>query len=162
MNLADDAILLLLIFAANSAPILASHLIPGRCAAALDGNRQWRDGHAIFGASKTWRGLISGIALPTLLAILVGWRPEHGLLIGALAMIGDLCSSFVKRRLTMPAEARATGLDQIPESLFPTLAATTFLALSWKEVIVIPLAFMIIEIAVSPVLFRLKLRRKPY
>lgn len=161
MDAATDATLLFLIFTANSAPILAG-LFSGRLATAIDGGRQWRDGHPVFGPSKTWRGLISGIALPAMLAFPVGLQVEHGLLIGAFAMTGDLCSSFAKRRLAMPPESRATGLDQIPESLFPTLGATLFLSLDWRDLIVIPFAFMIIEIAISPLLYRLGLRNRPY
>ena len=33
-----------------------------------------------------------------------------------MAMVGDLLSSFVKRRLKFQPSSRATGLDQIPES----------------------------------------------
>jgi len=162
MTTANEATLLFLIFSANSAPILATHLLSGRFDRAIDGGRRWQDGRPLLGASKTWRGLISGVALPTMLAPLLGWPPQHGTLIGASAMLGDLCSSFVKRRLALPPEARATGLDQLPEALIPTLIATTFLSINGWELIVIPVTFMLIEISISPLLYRLHLRNKPY
>lgn len=162
MNFATDTALLFLIFSANSAPILAAHVFPGRLNGPIDGGRHWPDKRALLGESKTWRGLVGGVLLPAVLAPLVGWSGEFGFLLGMSAMLGDLCSSFVKRRITLDPEARATGLDQIPESLFPTLTAMHFLSIDWRDLILIPLAFMAIEIMISPLLYRLKLRNRPY
>jgi hypothetical protein len=162
MDLTTDAALLFLIFSANGAPILSAHLFPNRMNHAIDRGRQWRDGHPILGASKTWRGLISGVALPTVLAIPFGWSPLFGCLIGLFAMLGDLCSSFIKRRLAMLPEARATGLDQIPEALFPMLFVTTVLATTLLDLIVTTITFMLIEMGISPLLYRLRMRKKPY
>jgi hypothetical protein len=51
----------------------------------------------------------------------LGWT--IGVVVGSMAMLGDLFSSFVKRRLNLPPSSRATFLDQVPESLFPLLAS---------------------------------------
>jgi CDP-2,3-bis-(O-geranylgeranyl)-sn-glycerol synthase len=50
-----------------------------------------------------------------------------GFIVNTTDMAGDLVASFVKRRLGLPGSSRATGLDQIPESLLPLLAWTRFL-----------------------------------
>jgi len=162
MDLTTDAALLFLIFAANSAPILFALLLPNWLNCSVDGGRQGWDGHPLLGASKTWRGLVGGLTLPTLLAIPIGWSPLLGCLIGLFAMLGDLCSSFIKRRLAMSPQARATGLDQIPESLFPAFIATTFITTTWLDLIVITLTFMLVEMSISPLLYRLRVRGKPY
>jgi hypothetical protein len=39
-----------------------------------------------------------------------------------MAMLGDLFSGFVKRRLGMGPSDKALGLDYVPESLLPLLA----------------------------------------
>jgi CDP-2,3-bis-(O-geranylgeranyl)-sn-glycerol synthase len=52
-------------------------------------------------------------------APIIGLEWNIGAVVGSAAMAGDLFSSFVKRRVHLPASSRATGLDQIPESLFP-------------------------------------------
>jgi hypothetical protein len=40
-------------------------------------------------------------------APLIGLGPEVGVLVGSLAMAGDLVSSFVKRRMDLPPSNRA-------------------------------------------------------
>ena len=54
-----------------------------------------------------------------------------------------------------------TGLDQIPEALFPTLAALPYLDLSALDVAIIVTLFFFLDIAVSPVLYRLRIRKIP-
>jgi CDP-2,3-bis-(O-geranylgeranyl)-sn-glycerol synthase len=111
--------ILLLLCIVNGAPILLRKLLDGRFAWALDGGRRLADGRPVFGPSKTWRG-ISGALLAGALAgraLGLGWGV--GLQAGAFAMLGDLFSSFCKRRVGIPSSGMALGLDQVPESLFP-------------------------------------------
>jgi CDP-2,3-bis-(O-geranylgeranyl)-sn-glycerol synthase len=77
-------------------------------------------------------------------------------------MLGDLVSSFIKRRLGMPASSRATGLDQIPESLLPALACSPMLGLSFVDICVVVAAFFIGEIVLSLMLFKWHLRDRPF
>jgi CDP-2,3-bis-(O-geranylgeranyl)-sn-glycerol synthase len=77
-------------------------------------------------------------------------------------MAGDLFSSFVKRRLNLPPHARATGLDQIPESVFPLLALRTELSLTIPELLVTAGIFFFGEIVLSRWFFQLHLRDRPY
>ena len=53
---------------------------------------------------------------------LLGFAWTCGLVVASVAMSGDLLSSFLKRRLSLPPSSRATGIDQIPECLLPTIA----------------------------------------
>lgn len=154
--------LLLLLLVVNGAPILAHRLLKHRYAAPVDGGRLWHDGRPLLGKSKTWRGLITG----TLACALVSWLLDLGALFGALfgvvALLGDLVSSFIKRRLGLIPSARATGLDQIPESLLPVLFAAMWLNLGTVAVILTPTLFTAINIIFSPQLYRLGIRSKPH
>ncbi|HXK57554.1 MAG TPA: CDP-archaeol synthase, partial [Gammaproteobacteria bacterium] len=84
------------------------------------------------------------------------------LLIGGFAMLGDLLSSFFKRRLGLNPSAMAFGLDQIPESLLPLLVCRPLLDLSWLQVCLLTLGFLILELLLSQLLYRLGIRRHPY
>ena len=77
-------------------------------------------------------------------------------------MAGDLFSSFLKRRMALPAGAKATVLDQVPESLFPLLACQNVLSLTFADTVVTVVLFFVIGIVVSRLLYKLHLRDRPY
>jgi CDP-archaeol synthase len=64
-----------------------------------------------------------------------GLPSTAGLLVSAMAMIGDLLSSFVKRRMKLVPGSMAFALDQIPESLLPAIAARWVLPVSVLDII---------------------------
>ncbi len=154
--------LLALVLAANGAPILARRLLRGRWRQALDGGRTFSDGRPLLGASKTWAGLVAALSLSAVLAALLGLGWRLGLLVGACAMLGDMFSSFIKRRMGLAPSDQALGLDQIPESLLPLLACAPLLNLSWPRVLLLTLAFTVLELLLSRLAFRLGIRRHPY
>lgn len=121
-----------------------------------------RDGQPLLGSSKTIRGVTCSIVATTILAPFVGLDIGLGFWIGTAAMAGDLMSSFLKRRLGLGPSSKATGLDQIPESLLPTLATWQALSLTIVDVIAILAVFLVGEILLSKALFRLQLRDRPY
>lgn len=94
------------------------------------------------------------------LAIQYGW--VTGLIVGLLAMVGDSLSSFIKRRLSMPPSTMAIGLDQIPESLFPLIYLHYQWQLECLSVAFLVFLFMILELVLSQILFRLHIRKRPY
>jgi len=154
--------LLVLVIAANSAPVLARHVFGTRFAAPLDGGRVLRDGRPVLGRSKTWRGLIAGTLASAALAPLLGLAPELGLATGGLALGGDLLASFFKRRRGYPASARAPLLDTQPEVLFPAVVLRSAYGMSWLEVAAAALGFHLLVRLSSPLLYRLRLRRRPW
>ena len=85
-----------------------------------------------------------------------------GIVFGALAMVGDLCSSFIKRRSKLEPSARSTGLDQLPESILPSLYACLALDLSWWWAPVLSLAFTAMQALLSKPLYHLHIRKRPY
>ncbi len=153
---------LLLLGVANGAPILVSKLLGEHFIYPVDGGIRWRDGQPLFGASKTVRGGMAAITLTAVAAEWLGLSIGFGALFGALAMLGDLIASFVKRRLGLEPSSMAPGLDQIPESLIPTLAAAFYMDLTPADIGLIVALFFILEVALSPLLFKLHIRKRPY
>ena len=154
--------LLVLLGVANSAPIVAKHLLGARWNAPIDAGRRFVDGRPLLGSSKTVRGVVVAVAGTALAAVLLGFSVRVGAEVGASAMLGDVLSSFVKRRLGITPSGRATGIDQIPEALLPLLLIRGTLALSWLQVAAITLAFFALEIPLARLAFRLRLRDRPF
>jgi hypothetical protein len=154
--------LLLLLAVANGAPLIGKKLLGARFAYPLDRGARLGDGQPILGAAKTLRGVVLSLIATTLAAPLIGIDARVGALVSAAAMAGDLLSSFVKRRLRLKSSAMCIGLDQIPESLLPALAASSALGLSLADIALATLLFLVGELALSRVLYVLKIREQPY
>lgn len=153
---------LLLLIAANGAPVLARKLFGNRYAYPLDGGLLLHDGQSLFGYSKTWRGLLVAILTSAIVASLLGFPAQLGALFGALSMSGDLLASFCKRRLGYAISSRARLLDVFPEALLPTLVLHTALHLGIADAIATAFGFFLLEVSFSPVLYRLRIRNRPY
>ena len=154
--------LLLLIVIANGAPVLVSYLFQHRASLAIDFGLLLADKNPCLGTNKTWRGLLSSMIATTLLAKLLGVDYFTGLQVSVLAMLGDLFSSFIKRRLGKKPGTRFLLLDQIPESLLPAVLLMRQFSLDWGQVMVLVLAFIIIGQCLSFILYRLGVRKKAY
>ena len=153
---------LVVISAANSAPVSCKRLLGTRLACSIDGGLTLRDGYPLLGSSKTWRGLVAAIALATCASILVGVRWQAGTLTGAFAMAGDCLSWFIKRRRGVGPSEKALGLDQIPESLLPAVASALYLPLGYFDVASIVLLFFVGQVLLSRLSFGIGLRDRPY
>jgi hypothetical protein len=153
---------LLLIIVANAAPILAWSAFDRRLGFPFDGGMTFFDGRPLLGASKTVRGVVVSIASTVLVAPLLGIPWATGALIAGAAMLGDTTSSFIKRRLKLPPSGKAPGLDQIPECLLPLLAVKDHFALTAWDIGTLLVAFALLDLLVSPALFKLHIRRRPY
>ncbi len=86
----------------------------------------------------------------------------NGALFGFLAMSGDLSASFTKRRLDYIESSRFRVLDILPESLLPLIILREGLALGFIEIILTVTLFFVFEVLLSPLLFRLHIRKRPY
>ena len=153
---------LLLLLAANGAPVLGKRLFGSHLDAPIDGGRKFIDGRAIFGRSKTWRGLVLALATTALLAGVFGYSWFFGLVFAALSMTGDLVSSFIKRRLNIPPSGRFLGLDQIPEAALPLLICQRSLGLDLLDVVLLTAVFCAGSLLLSRLMFRLGIRDRPY
>lgn len=100
--------------------------------------------------------------MTTMLAPLVHVEFMSGAIVSAAAMVGDLFSSFLKRRLKIPPSSMAIRLDQIPEALLPALVARCVLPLTLLDITAIVFVFFIAELLISRLFFALKIRDQPY
>lgn len=153
---------LALLLVANGAPLVAGRLLGDRFARPLDGGIRLADGEPLFGASKTIRGIVASVVTSAGAAPLLGLDWTLGALAAAAAMVGDLVSSFFKRRLHLQPSSRATGLDQIPESLLPLIICRAFIGLTWLDVIAGAALFFAGDFVLSRLFYRLGMRRNPY
>jgi len=153
---------LILLTLANATPLIAKKLLGNRFSHPIDGGTRFVDGHRLFGESKTIRGIALALLVTSACAPLLGVDWTIGALAAGAAMAGDLFSSFIKRRIHLPAGSRATVLDQVPESLFPLLACRHALSLTAVDIAVSIVVFLVGEVLLSRLLYKYRLRDQPY
>ena len=120
------------------------------------------DGQPLFGRAKTWRGVAAAVVATAVAAVLLGYSLETGALVAFYAVCGDIFSSFIKRRLGMPPHSMAPLLDQVPESLFPAIMLKEQFGLNVESIIILVFAFIIAELLLSFIFYKLGIRKKPY
>ncbi|MBY6033989.1 CDP-archaeol synthase [Marinobacter daepoensis] len=147
---------------ANGSPVVVARMLHHRGNCPIDGGRLWMDGRPLLGSSKTWRGLFSGVVTCALFAFWTGLGWLFGAFFGFLALLGDMVSSFIKRRMGLASSARAVWLDQLPEALLPMALAWCWLELPLWEALAVALLFALSNMLFSPLFFRLGIRKQPH
>lgn len=153
---------LFLIVLANGAPVLSQKLLGDRFNLAIDFGWVFIDGKRLLGDSKTWRGLLASLLVTVPAAWLLGYDIETGLMLAVFAMLGDLLSSFIKRRCSMPSSSMAPLMDQIPESLLPAWMLREQFELDDWAILILVCLFFVLELVLSRILYEWGIRRKPY
>ena len=153
---------LILLLIANGAPIVARNVLGERWSWPIDAGVHLPDGRPVFGPAKTWRGLAAAVFTTALLAPLLGHSVALGAGLALLAMTGDLVSSFVKRRLGMRSSDAAIFLDQIPEAVFPAAVLASPLALTPLDLLAVVIGFIVADMTLSRLLYRVGVRKRPY
>ena len=148
--------LVLLLIIANGTPALLGLVLGPRWNRPLDNNRQFPDNRPLLGPSKTLRGLFSAIVVTGLLAPLFELSILEGASFALLAMLGDLCSSFIKRRIGIASSRAVPLLDQIPESILPLWGLQTVLGSSGSEMALAVAIFIVIDLLLSGLLRALR------
>ena len=148
--------LVLLLIIANGTPALLGLVLGPRWNRPLDNNRQFPDNRPLLGPSKTLRGLFSAIVVTGLLAPLFELSVLEGASFALLAMLGDLCSSFIKRRIGIAPSRSVPLLDQIPESILPLWGLQTVLGSSGSEMALAVAIFIVIDLLLSGLLRTLR------
>jgi CDP-2,3-bis-(O-geranylgeranyl)-sn-glycerol synthase len=151
VNASQVFILVLLAFIANAAPVVISLLMGQRWNAPLDGGLRLYDQRPVLGPSKTIRGVFTSVLATALLASLLGFSPVTGAGFASLAMLGDICSSFIKRRLGIAPSRSVPLLDQLPESLLPLWLMQPIVGGTATEILIAVAIFTLVDL----VLFRL-------
>jgi CDP-2,3-bis-(O-geranylgeranyl)-sn-glycerol synthase len=145
---------LLLLLAANSGPVLAERLLGQQLDWPIDAGRTFLDGQRLFGRSKTWRGLLASLLAASAVAAALGHSVSLGIEFAILAMVGDLMSSFIKRRIRLESSHNAPVLDQLFESLLPLYVMRESLRLSSQNIVGLMLGFTLFELLLE----KLKMR----
>ena len=153
---------LVLLISANGTPVIAKRIFESNLAFPLDAGAHFVDGRPLLGQSKTIRGVVLSVAVTAAVAPIIGLGVATGALVACLAMLGDIISSFTKRRLKLPSSAQAIGLDQIPESLLPLVVCRNALSLTSIDIIICVGIFLVGELLISRVLYMLRIRDQPY
>ena len=148
--------LVLLLIIANGTPALLGLVLGPRWNRPLDNNRQFPDNRPLLGPSKTLRGFFSAIVVTGLLAPLFELSILEGASFALLAMLGDLCSSFIKRRIGIASSRSVPLLDQIPESILPLWGLQTVLGSSGSEMAFAVAIFIVIDLLLSGLLRALR------
>ena len=154
--------ILFLLLLANGTPVVAKRVLAKRMAYPLDGGKLFFDGRPWFGSSKTIRGIVLSIVFTSFGAVIIGYSLMTGAIFASASLVGDLVSSFIKRRIGLPSSSKAVGLDQIPESLLPILVCWQALELDLVTAAVVMVIFLFGELLLSRILFRLHIRDRPY
>ncbi|HEY9052356.1 MAG TPA: CDP-archaeol synthase [Gammaproteobacteria bacterium] len=153
---------LFLIVLANGAPVLSQKFLGGRFNQPVDFGFIFVDGKRLLGDSKTWRGLLASLAITAPAAWLLGYEWQTGLLLALYSMLGDLLSSFIKRRMAMASSSMAPLIDQIPESLLPAWLLHEQFALDVESIVILVGLFIVLELVLSRILYIWGIRRRPY
>lgn len=144
--------LVLLLVIANGTPALLGLVIGDRWRCPLDGDVRLWDNQPLFGSSKTVHGILAALLVTGAASPLFGLPFASGVAFAALAMLGDLISSFTKRRLRLASGRSVPLLDQLPETLLPLFGLQAILGASTAEIMVAVVLFLVIDLLLSRVL----------
>lgn len=164
MSLSDMVVSALLFIApayvANAAPLIFSPLLKVRHP--IDFGLTLSDGARLFGDSKSWEGLLVGIAAGTIVGLILG-DFLRGLVLGTGSMLGDLAASFAKRRLGLMPGQPLPVVDQL-DFLVGALSLGALLSytLGLSEIIFLILITPPIHLVSNVVAYCLGLKDRPY
>jgi len=127
----------------------------------LDRGLSWRDGRPLLGGHKTLRGCVVGILAGALVGSLQG-RFLAGLAQGVGAIVGDLISSFFKRRLGIPPGDSFPLLDQLDFIVVAVLLSQPFVSASLEKIAVIMVVTVPIHYAMNYVSWLTKMKEHPW
>ncbi len=170
---------------ANAAPVFAARLPRLKnWNAPLDFSKTFR-GKRIFGANKTWRGLLAGVLIATLTVAAQHWLAVNtplvstlsfipgdinyyfadilwlGPLLGLGALGGDALESFAKRQLNIPPSHRWFPFDQIDYIIGGLLASLIIVRLSIIEYTLILITWFVLHLLTVYIGYMLNLRANP-
>lgn len=145
----DEVRALAMLIAANAVPVIAAQLARDRWAVPLDFGWTLPDGERLFGSHKTWRGLVSGIAVCAGVGLLFDVGPVIGAGFACVSLMADAVSSAVKRRMHLKPGTEYPGLDQMGEALVPLALFANPLSLDWSGVMLVAAAFSVLDIATA-------------
>lgn len=124
--------ILVILIVANAAPLLSAEFCPKGRRRPLDNGRKLADGNPMLGENKTLWGLLSGIGAGGILSLIFGLPLVIGFLIPGVSLLGDLLTSFIKRRFGLAEGETAYLLDHLLEGALPLLLCKGLFSISWS------------------------------
>lgn len=162
-------------YAANGFPPFARGKRP------IDFGMRLKDGKRIFGDGKTFEGLFLGLlagtlvgiaetlAMPYLNVYASQWNVQMipmsiftGFMISLGALVGDMCGSFIKRRIGMERGADAPLLDQLNFVFGTIVFAYFFTTITVWMIIIMFLVTPVIHRVACIIGYRLKIKQVPW
>jgi CDP-2,3-bis-(O-geranylgeranyl)-sn-glycerol synthase len=140
---------------ANASPVIFGGGAP------LDGGVNWLDGKPFLGGHKTTKGTIFGIVIGTIVGLVQG-----NLLGGALqsvgAMLGDIITSFLKRRINIEPGESFPLADQLDFILFAVILSYPIQYQSWETTILIIIVTLPLHYLTNVIAYFLGLKKHPW
>jgi len=140
---------------ANAAPVALGGGPP------LDGGEKWLDGKPFLGSHKTFRGCVVGITIGLLIGALQG-KIYIGLTQGFGAILGDLLSSFLKRRWDIAPGGGFPLLDQLDFIIMAIIISQPYTHASFLEMFIILVVTVPIHYFMNYVAWIAKLKENPW
>jgi CDP-2,3-bis-(O-geranylgeranyl)-sn-glycerol synthase len=140
---------------ANAAPVALGGGPP------LDGGEKWLDGKPFLGSHKTLRGSIVGVLAGLLIGALQG-NPLAGLAQGFGAILGDLISSFLKRRWDIAPGESSPFIDQLDFIIVAIVLSQPFTRATLQEMIVILIVTVPIHYFMNYISWLTKMKEHPW
>lgn len=148
----------------NKIPIINTWKTP------MDFGKKW-GGKRIFGDNKTWRGILSGVIVGGITAVVVSRLNANtvvtvaplwmGMLLGFGALAGDAVESFIKRRSNLGPGESWFPLDQIDYIIGGLLIAVPFVQLPFWAMLTILVVFFSLHIVTTYLGYLLRIRDRP-
>ena len=135
--------ILILLWMVNLAPPVLAFYLGDKWNMPLDRGLMLWDGRPFLGNHKTIRGIIAAILTGIAAGLLLGFSWWAGLCTASLSVLGDLVSSFIKRRAGCQSGSIVPGLDQFFEGAVPFLFLSPGFSLSVSRVIVLIIIFCV-------------------
>lgn len=166
----------------NAAPVFAA-AIPGlkKFNAPIDGGRKI-GGHDILGPHKTWRGIIAGIIVSTVILWIqqlltanftwaefaagdVDYASLPVLILGPAfaigALGGDAIESFFKRRIGIKSGKSWLPFDQLDYIIGSILVSLPFVTVSFVQYLWMVIIWFTVHLAASFIGYKLGLKKEP-
>lgn len=167
--------------AANAAPVVAAKLpLLKHWNAPLDVGRHFR-GRRVLGSHKTWRGIVCGVIVGTIVLIVQQvmvskWVPLAELteeidyftlnpfIVGPLfaigALGGDALKSFFKRQRGIPAGRSWFPFDQL-DIFLGAIAVMPFIMLTWSQYVWVLLVCLLAQLVFTYLGYKMGLKERP-
>jgi CDP-2,3-bis-(O-geranylgeranyl)-sn-glycerol synthase len=158
--------------------------------APIDGGRKLGDGNRLFGNGKTWRGFIIGSLVGAGIGIIQGLASVYiiqafniyspldsyyyilpttaaqgallGFFLGAGALIGDICGSFIKRRLKIKRGNPAPLLDQLDFVIVSLIFASLIVTIPLNLILLIIIITVFLHLGTNIIAYLLGIKNVWY